>query len=136
VAWVLYDGLCGFCDRSVAFVLAHDRRGELRFAPLQGVKAGEVRTRHPTLPPLDETMILVEAPESAAERVRVRSDAALAILARLGGGWRLAATVLRLVPPPLRDLVYRWVARNRTRWFGRLDSCRIPTPAEGSRFLD
>lgn len=134
-AWVLYDGLCGLCDASVQWLLRHDRKGTFRFAALEGETARRVRARHPSLPPLDETMVLVESPESGNERVRVRSDAALAILVRLGGIWRLAA-LLRLVPQPLRDVVYRWVARYRLRWFGRIDACRIPTAAERARFLD
>jgi len=132
---VLYDGLCGLCDRSVQFLLRHDSGARLRFATLQGGIGAAVRRRHPVLPPIDETILLVEAPETAAERVRVLSDAALAAIARLGGAWRLAAA-LRLVPRPLRDAVYGFVARRRTRWFGRLDACRIATPEERSRFLD
>jgi predicted DCC family thiol-disulfide oxidoreductase YuxK len=123
------------CDASVRWLLARDRRSALRFAPLEGEVATAVRARHPGLPPIDETMVLVETPETPDERVRVRSDAALAILAKLGGLWR-ATAALRLVPPPLRDLVYRFVARRRLAWFGRLDACRIPTPEERARFLE
>lgn len=133
-SWVLYDGECGLCDRSVQFLLRHDRRGVFRFGALAGVTAAAVRGRHPDLPAADETMVLVENPGSTGEHVRVRSDAALAMLTRLGGGWRLAAG-LRIVPPFLRDAVYRFVARRRNRWFGRLESCRIPSAAERDRFL-
>jgi len=80
-------------------------------------------------------MLLVERGPGSVERVRIRSDAALATLSSLRGAWRLVA-VLRLVPRPLRDAVYGFVARRRTRWFGRLDACRIATPEERSRFLD
>jgi len=135
-AWVLYDGTCGLCDRTVRWLLARDRAGALRFATLEGATGGAVRARHPGLPPADETIVLVEAPERPGERVRLRSDAVLAALARLGGGWRLASSSLRLVPRPLRDAAYRFVARRRTRWFGRLAACRVPTPAERARFLD
>jgi predicted DCC family thiol-disulfide oxidoreductase YuxK len=123
------------CDASVRWLLARDRRGALAFAPLEGEVAAAVRARHPELPPVDETVVLVESPETPAERVRVRSDAALAIVARLGGAWR-ATALLRLVPRPLRDLVYRFVARRRFAWFGRLEACRIPTPEERARFLE
>jgi predicted DCC family thiol-disulfide oxidoreductase YuxK len=134
-AWVLFDGECGLCDRTVSWLLRHDRHGRFRFGALQGPSAAAVRDRHPGLPPADETIVLVEAPGSAAERVRVRSAGALAILARLGGLWRLIA-LLFLVPRPLRDAAYRFVAKRRHRWFGRLASCRIPTAAERARFLD
>jgi predicted DCC family thiol-disulfide oxidoreductase YuxK len=132
---VLFDGRCGLCDGAVRWLIRHDRRAALAFAPLEGAVAARVRLRHPELPPGDETFVLVESPEAPAERVRVRSDAALAALARLGGGWRLAAG-LRVVPRFVRDAVYRWVARNRTRWFGRLEACRVPTPEERARFLE
>lgn len=135
-AWVLFDGTCGLCDRAVRWLLARDRRGALRFATLEGEIAREVRQRHPELPRADETVVLVESPRSEAERVRVRSDAALRAMALVGGGWRPVAGLLRLVPRPLRDLVYGFVARRRARWFGRLDACRVPTPAELDRFLE
>lgn len=134
-AWVLYDGLCGLCDRAVRRLLARDRRRALRFAPLEGATAAAVRARHPALPDADETFVLVESPGAPGERVRVRSDAAIAAVARLGGVWRLVQA-LRIVPPPLRDAVYRFVARRRTRWFGRLESCRLPTAGERQQFLD
>jgi predicted DCC family thiol-disulfide oxidoreductase YuxK len=133
--WVLFDGRCGLCDASVRWLIRRDRRRALRFAPLEGESAAGVRSRHPELPDADETMVLVENPETGSERVRVRSDAALAILARLGGPWRLA-TILRVVPPALRDLGYRFVARRRVRWFGRLEACRIPTAEERARFVE
>jgi predicted DCC family thiol-disulfide oxidoreductase YuxK len=133
--WVLFDGECGLCDAVVRWLLARDRRAALRYAPLAGGVGAAVRRRHPELPGGDETMVLVEAPETPDERVRVRSDAALAILVHLGGAWRLAA-VLRLVPRPLRDAAYRCVAGRRRRWFGRLDACRIPAAAERDRFLE
>lgn len=135
-AWVLFDGRCGLCDGFVRWLVRRDRRRLLRYGALEGRRAAEVRARHPALPDADETVVLVERPGSDGERVRVRSDAALALLARLGGAWRLAAGLGRLVPPPLRDAAYRFVARRRRRWFGRLDACRVPAPAERALFLD
>lgn len=132
---MLFDGECGFCDASVRWLLARDRRGRFRFGALQGATAAAVRSRHPELPAADATVLLVEAPASPRERVRTRSDAALRILAELGGPWRLAA-LARAIPRPLRDAVYRFIAARRTRGFGRLDRCRIPTAAERDRFLD
>ena len=117
------------------FLVARDRKRALRFAPLDGPTAAAVRARHPALPALDETVVLVEAPATAAERVRVRSDAALAALARLGGLWRLAV-LFRGVPRPLRDALYRAVARRRQRWFGRLAACRVPELGERAWFLE
>lgn len=132
---VLYDGLCGLCDRSVRFLARHDRRGALRFAPLQGEFARRARSRHAGLPASDETLLLVESGPDGSERIRVRSDAVLAAVAAMGGRWRLVAG-LRIVPAFVRDALYRWVARRRKRWFGELAACRVPTPAERPRFLE
>jgi len=135
VRWVLFDGPCGLCDGAVRWLLRRDRRGALRFAPLEGRVAAAVRSRHPELPGADETMVLVERPETPAERVHVRSRAVIGILVALGGSWRLFS-VLRGAPSWLLDPPYRFVARRRTRWFGRLPACRVPTAGESARFLE
>lgn len=125
---IYFDGLCGLCDRFVRFVVARDRRGRYRFTPLQGTTA---RTRLPESPdPGALTTVVLEEDG----RFRVRSDAALAVLAGLGGLWRLAA-LLRVIPRPLRDAVYDWIAHHRFRWFGRREECRVPEPEERERFL-
>lgn len=131
---LLYDGLCGLCDGTVQAALRADRRGTVRFAPLQGDFAARVLDRHPELRAVD-SLILVEPDGSGGERVRIRSDAALALARHVGGAWRLAG-VLRAVPAPLRDAAYDLVARTRYRVFGRRDACRIPEPHERARFID
>jgi predicted DCC family thiol-disulfide oxidoreductase YuxK len=131
---LLYDGLCGLCDGTVQAVLRADRHGTVRFAPLQGDFAARVLDRHPELQAVD-SLVLVEPDGSGGERVRVRSDAALALARHVGGAWRLAG-VLRVVPAPLRDAAYDLVARSRYRVFGRRDACRVPEPHERARFID
>ena len=133
-AWVLFDGHCGLCDGLVRWLVRRDRRRRLRFGTLQGRTADAVRSRRPELAAIDETIVLVEAPETPRERVRVRSDAVLALLVRLGGVW-VCAGVLRAFPTVLRDLLYAWVARRRRRWFGTLERCRTPTEEERRQFL-
>jgi len=129
---LLYDGLCGFCDGVVQFVLAHDRRGTMQFAPLQGEFATGVMAAHPELHEID-SLVLVSG--NGNERsVSVRSSAALDLARYLGGPWALAR-VLRLVPRPLADWCYDCFARHRYRLFARRASCRIPEPAIRSRFL-
>ncbi|HEU5358149.1 MAG TPA: DUF393 domain-containing protein, partial [Gemmatimonadales bacterium] len=86
---LLYDGDCGFCARQVRFLLRHDRRKALRFAPLGGPTARGVLERHPELAGVDSLM-WVDDLGGAQERVRVRSEAVLAVAAYLGGLWRLA----------------------------------------------
>lgn len=128
-AVVLFDGVCNLCNGSVQFIIRRDPAGRFRFASLQS-EAGQALLRRHGLDPEDLfSVILVED-----GRVHSRSDAALRIAGGLSGGWR-AAGALRVVPRPLRDLVYGLVARNRYRWFGRRDACMIPTPELRARFL-
>jgi predicted DCC family thiol-disulfide oxidoreductase YuxK len=128
---LFFDGVCGLCNRTVRFLLRHDRHDRLRFAPLQGT------TARCLLPPLGgrpedlDTIYVVTSDGRLLERSRAVLFAATA----LGGGWALLG-VLRLVPRPLADWLYRWVARIRYRVFGHLEACSIPTPEERSRFLD
>lgn len=125
---IYYDGYCALCDRFVGFVLARDRQARYRYAPLSGETA---RGRFGESFDLDQPRtVLLEEPG----KIRVRSDAALAILTGLGGVWRLAA-VLRIIPRRLRDALYDHVARKRFEWYGRRDACRTPTASEQERFL-
>jgi len=126
---VYFDGYCGLCDRFVTFLVARDRRRVLRFAPLQGQTAAG---RFPAPAAGDAVPRTVLYEEGGT--VHERSTAVLKALRALGGGWRLVG-VLAVVPRPLRDAAYDWMARHRFRWFGRRDSCRLPTVEEQDRFL-
>lgn len=131
---LLYDGVCGFCDGAVQFILRHDRRGTLRFATLQGDFARGVIDRHPELDGVD-SLVLVERDASGVEQVHVRSNGALRVARYLGGAWHLAR-VTAIVPRFIRDAVYDGFARIRYRVFGRHDSCPIPSPEQRTRFVD
>jgi predicted DCC family thiol-disulfide oxidoreductase YuxK len=131
VGIVLFDGQCGFCDGFVRWLLERDARGALRFAPLQGETAAELRAHHSEIPREHDTVVFVE---TRGERVSLRSDAVLRILSLVDGPWRHIA-ILRWIPRILRDLPYRVFVRLRYRVFGRLDACPIPSPEEASRFL-
>lgn len=130
---LLYDGVCGFCNKTVQMILDRDRRGEMRFAALQSDYGRAVVSRHPELAGVD-SVVLVER-EGGGERVHVRSGAALRVASYLGGWWKLFL-VARAVPAPVRDFFYNLVARYRYRFFGRYDACPLPTPEVRARFLD
>jgi predicted DCC family thiol-disulfide oxidoreductase YuxK len=132
---VLYDGVCGLCDRTVQFVLARDPGGLFRFAALQSAFAQERVARHGFSAADLDTVYVVLDPDTANERLLRRSRAILAILALLGGAWGLLARVIGVLPTFLLDLGYRLVARTRYRIFGRLDACRVPAADERQRFL-
>jgi predicted DCC family thiol-disulfide oxidoreductase YuxK len=132
---LFYDGVCGLCDRTVQFVLRHDRAGRFRFATLQSGVARAILTRHGRDARDLDTMYLVLDADTPGERLLCKSDGILAVLRELGGSWRLLAAA-QLVPRGLRDWAYDWVARNRYRWFGRYDHCALPRPEVRERFLD
>jgi predicted DCC family thiol-disulfide oxidoreductase YuxK len=126
---VFFDGLCALCNRWVDRMLQRDERGVLAFAPLQG----ETARRLLDLPSGRDPESLVLLDEG---RLHTRSDGVLRALHLLGGRWRLLSRALALVPRALRDRVYDTVARNRYRWFGRRDTCRLPEDdRERRRFL-
>lgn len=133
---LLYDGACGLCRHTIRWMLRHDPQGRLHYAPLQQALAGEVFARHALDPQRIDSAVLVLNFDEPEERVAVRSDAILACLTVIGGGWVFLAAVARIVPRSLRDIAYNWLARNRYRLFADSDSCTLPTAAERARFLD
>jgi predicted DCC family thiol-disulfide oxidoreductase YuxK len=132
---ILYDGVCGLCNRLNRFVLARDPAGRFRFAALQSALAREILARHGRDPRDLDTLYLVLGYGRADERLLRKSDAALWILGALGGRWG-AAAALRVLPARVRDLGYDLVARTRYRLFGRYESCLLPEPRHRTRFLD
>jgi len=133
---VFYDGVCGLCNRLIQFLLKRDRNDRLRFASLQSEFAANVLTRHGIDPKDLDTLHVVENYEEAGERVLNRSDAVLRATGELGGLWSLAAIAGSIIPRPLRDLFYRFVARNRYRVFGKSETCMLPEPRHRAKFLD
>jgi predicted DCC family thiol-disulfide oxidoreductase YuxK len=124
---LLYDGSCGFCARSVQFVLRHERSPVLRFAPLDS--AAGMRARAALADPAKtDSMILLDGPVAL-----VRSDAALRVASIMGGPWRIAA-LARALPRRLRDAVYDLVARHRHRLPGA-PQCMLPPESEAARFM-
>lgn len=133
---ILYDGVCGLCNRLVKFLLKHDKDGRLRFASLQSAFAEKVLSRHGFDAKDLDTVHVVENYDRPGERVLQRSDAILRAGRELGGFWGTSSSVAKIVPRSIRDLVYRFVATNRYRVFGKYDSCMLPDPNQRSRFLD
>lgn len=130
---LVYDGDCGFCTRSVKFVLARDRRGTLRFAARDGEAGRAVRARHPHLQTV-ESLLWVEM-RDGRELVSIYSDAVLQTAQYLGGVYALLAALGAFVPRVLRDPVYSLVARVRKRLMGGAAACRLPGPQDLARML-
>jgi len=133
---ILYDGVCGLCNRLVQFVLRHDSRDRFRFAALQSDFANRVLRQHGATPEDLDTVYVVLDHALPGERLASRSDAAVVVLNELGLGWGLLARALRVFPRWLRNWAYNLVARNRYRIFGKHDSCPIPSEKDCRKFLD
>lgn len=127
---MLFDGVCVLCSRGVRFVLRHERDHAILFAPMQS-RAGQMLLARHGLPPRDwDSFVLIDG-----DRALIRSRAAFAVARHLRAPWRWLG-ITAVVPRPLADRFYDWIARNRYRWFGRNDACFLPAPAERARFLD
>ncbi|HVF44730.1 MAG TPA: DCC1-like thiol-disulfide oxidoreductase family protein [Pyrinomonadaceae bacterium] len=130
---LLYDGVCGFCNRTVQMILDRDRRGTMRFAALQSDYGRAVVRRHRELEGVD-SVVYVE-PSAGGERVHARSEAALRVASYLGGPWKVFLAA-RVIPRGLRDYLYDLLARNRYRFFGKSEQCMLPPAEARARFLD
>jgi len=126
---VFFDGVCNLCNWSVDFVIRRDPKGVFKFASLQSDVAAKLLVAHDVDPEALQTIILLKN-----NRVYYRSDAVLEICKDLSGLWPLLS-VFRVIPRSIRDAVYLLISRNRYRWFGQRDTCRVPTPQEQERFL-
>jgi predicted DCC family thiol-disulfide oxidoreductase YuxK len=126
---VLFDGVCNLCSALVQFVIRHDPAAKFRFAALQSEIGREIFQNHDFDPVDLQTFVFV-----VDGRIFLRSDAAIEVISRFGGAWRILR-VFRFVPRALRDSIYTIVARNRYRWFGRKEVCMVPTPEIKERFL-
>ncbi len=131
---LLYDGVCGFCNGTVQLIIRHDRHKTIQFAALQSSYAASLLERYPYLKTID-SLILVEHSGSSQMIIHIRSNGALVVAQYLGGWWTLFL-IARIIPAPLRDIVYDLFARYRYRFFGKYDSCFIPPSDVRSRFID
>ncbi|NNF04208.1 MAG: thiol-disulfide oxidoreductase DCC family protein [Rhodothermales bacterium] len=126
---ILFDGVCNLCNASVDRVIRNDQAAVFRFASLQSQAARRLLEPHDVDPDRLESIVLID------NGIHRESAAVLRIARRMDGFWPLLG-IFAVVPAFIRDPVYRWVARNRYRWFGKRDTCRIPTPEERARFLE
>jgi predicted DCC family thiol-disulfide oxidoreductase YuxK len=135
-AIILYDGVCGFCNRTVRFVLKRDSRDCFRFATLQSEFARRLLQKHGISVDQLESIVLVLDHGQPSERVERRSTASITIFRELGPFWRVPANLLALLPRGLPDWGYNLVARYRYRIFGKYDTCPLPQARDRHKFLD
>jgi predicted DCC family thiol-disulfide oxidoreductase YuxK len=129
-AVVLFDGVCNFCNYWVNFAIKRDPKKKLRFTPLQGNSAKTLLAQHGISVTDMNTVIFIEK-----GKVYTQSSAALRIAKNLAGGWKLLYGLM-IIPKFLRDAAYNIIARNRYRWYGKKDTCMVPTQELKDRFLE
>ncbi|GEP51818.1 thiol-disulfide oxidoreductase [Flavobacterium noncentrifugens] len=127
---ILFDGVCNLCNSAVQFVIKHDLKDQFRFAALQS-DIGMQILKHIAIDPKNIDSIILYEPGIA---YYYKSSAAIEIAKGLGGFWSLS-TAFKIIPTFLRNPVYDFIARNRYKWYGKQESCMIPTPELKSKFL-
>jgi predicted DCC family thiol-disulfide oxidoreductase YuxK len=125
---ILFDGVCNLCDNVVQYVIRHDKKDVFRFAALQS-ETGVKILNHIGISKDVDSIILYE-PGIA---YHYKSDAALEIAKYLG--WPVLSRILKLIPAFVRNPVYDYIARNRYKWYGKKESCMMPTPEMQSKFI-
>lgn len=125
---VLFDGECNFCNRSIQFILKHEADQSIRFAPSVSA-AGQSALRGCGLHCRPGSIVVIEA-----GRCYTKSSATIRLALHLKAPWKLLS-LLVVIPAPIRDLVYEWIAANRYRISGRMPHCRVGKPSEMARFL-
>lgn len=125
---ILFDGECNFCDQSVQFIIKRDPNEHFKFASLQSDIGKKLMNKYNAPSDID-SFVLIEC-----NNCYFKSSAALRVCKNLKGAWKLSYFLL-VVPKPLRDFFYGIIAKNRYKWFGKTESCKLPSPEERKRFL-
>ncbi len=128
---VLFDGVCNLCDGAINFIIKHDKKDVFRFASLQSELGKKLSSERGIDPEALESMLLIEPGVAYYQR----STAALEISRDLSGGYSLLSN-FSFLPEGFRDGIYNIIAKNRYKWFGKNESCLIPTPEIKAKFLD
>jgi predicted DCC family thiol-disulfide oxidoreductase YuxK len=126
---ILFDGVCNLCNSAVDFIIKHDKKDNFKLTALQDDVGKKLLDGYHIPETYFESIILI-----SKNGLLYKSDAALAIASKLSGIWP-AFTVFKILPRSIRDYLYDWIAKNRYKWFGKEDTCRLPTDAERAKFL-
>lgn len=126
---ILFDGVCNFCNRMVNFAIRNDKKGKLKFAPLQSASGQQLRNKFGISPSVD-TIVLIDN-----EKVHIYAKAAIRICKYLDWPAKLLYVFI-IIPTFISQPLYKWFAKRRYKWFGKKDSCMMPTPGIKERFLN
>ncbi|MDF2858739.1 MAG: thiol-disulfide oxidoreductase family protein [Neobacillus sp.] len=126
---ILFDGVCNLCNSSVQFIIKRDQLAKFQFASLQSEIGQKLLRKYDYNQDLN-SFILIED-----EKIYIKSSAALRVCMNLNGLWKYLS-IFRIIPPSIRDYIYEIIAKNRYKWFGKQETCMIPTPEMKQRFLE
>jgi predicted DCC family thiol-disulfide oxidoreductase YuxK len=129
-AVIFFDGVCNLCNGAIQFIIKRDKQETFRFSALQSNYAKEILPNYFSTTKQTDSIILLQN-----GKIYQQSTAALKIARRLSGLWP-AVYIFIIVPKFIRDAVYHYIAKNRYRWFGKQESCWVPTPELKDKFLD
>jgi predicted DCC family thiol-disulfide oxidoreductase YuxK len=127
---ILFDGVCNFCNYWMNFAIKRNSKKNLKFTTLQGETAKQLLPQYNINPTSLSSVIFIDKGKAYTQ-----SSASLRICKYMDGGWKLFYGFI-IVPKFIRDVIYNWIARNRYKWFGKKDSCMVPTQELRERFLD
>ena len=127
---LFFDDVCNLCDSSVQFIIKHDKKKQFMFAPLQS-PLGLLAQKEAYGPGREIASVILLYNNT----YYTRSAAALHTLRLLGGAWAVLYAAI-IIPSFIRDAVYNFIARNRYKWFGKKNTCMIPSPGLKARFLN
>jgi predicted DCC family thiol-disulfide oxidoreductase YuxK len=128
---ILFDGVCNLCNNAVTRVIKYDKKNTFLFAAIQSESGKKILDYLDIDTSKTDSIILYE-PEVSYD---IKSTAALSIINDFGGIWKITKIAF-LLPKAFRDIMYDFIAKNRYKWFGKKDSCMLPTAALKAKFLD
>jgi predicted DCC family thiol-disulfide oxidoreductase YuxK len=127
---ILFDGVCNLCNSSINYVIDKDQNDEFRFLTLQSDLGKELQ-EYLGIMSTNLDSIILYIPDEA---YYIKSTAAINIISQFSGLWKLIK-VFNIIPTVIRDIAYDFIAKNRYKWYGKQQHCRIPTPELNSKFL-
>jgi len=126
---ILFDGVCNLCNASIDFILKRDKNNKFLVGALQEEPGKKLLSQFEVNPEYLDSLVLIED-----DQIFFRSTAALKIAKNLSSLWPIFYAFI-ILPSGFRDGIYDWIGRNRYRWFGKKNTCRLPTPEEKAKFL-
>lgn len=127
---IIFDGVCNLCNGFVQFIIRHDKKEQFQFASLQSAFGQSFLKENKLAAENFDTIIVIKN-----KTILTHSSAVMEVIKNLSGGWKLFYAFI-IIPKPLRDMGYRWLAKNRYRWFGKRETCMLPNEVLKKRFIE